>query len=525
MPGLVVSAISGALLSVALPPAGQPLFALALVPLFTLVSVSLRPRRAFWLGAVFAFPFFALYVLWLPQSFSLPSMLGPAFWPVFPLMLAVLAAMWGAVTWLARLAGGRGSGTLWLLPVFWVLMEWARTQGYFAFPWGTLGYLWLDTPVAQLAAVVGTYGLSLLTTVAAALVAAPLVTLLRAPLPTASGGGVRRPAGRPAGRRLPRTPALVLPPVIAILLVAGAYLAGAQRLPDQAVKTDHTAVLVQGNVDPFGRAVSSSQELDVHVQLTKSAVSTRTAAPDLVIWPEGAVLGYTVENIRGQPTRDAIQAAAPDSIVVFGGRAYEDGRSYNSAYSMADRQLVGRYDKAYLVPFGERWPFLESAAPLYRGIFGLLHLPMLADTTPGPGPVPLPTPEGPVAAYICYESVFPQVSRRMVAAGARVLVNITNDAWFSRGDGAYQHFDMGRMRAIETHRFLLRAGNDGITGTIDPYGRVVNRLPRHVASFLVTDYALLDDLTPYVRYGGSMIWLLASLTLVILAAVLIGRRR
>lgn len=526
LPGLVLSAVCGALLSSAPPPGGVPWFALALVPLFALVSVALRPRRAFWLGAVFALPFFGLYVLWLPQSFSQPSMLGPAFWVVFPLMLVVLACMWGLVTWLARLLGGRGTGTLWLLPVLWVLMEWARTQGYFGFPWGTLGYLWLDTATAQLASVVGSYGLSLLTTVAAALLAAPLVAVLRPRRPrrTTTPRVSLRPESQPArgGIALGATPA---GPLIAVVLVVGAYLAGAARLPEGAAPTDRTAVLVQGNVDPFGRAITAPQELEVHTRLTSTAVSTLSEPPDLVVWPEGAVLGYSVENLRGQATRDAIQAAAPDSVILFGGRAREDGRSYNSAYAMAGAQLTGRYDKAYLVPFGERWPLMEVARPLYRAVFAMFNLPLLANTTPGKGPVPLATPEGEVATYICYESVFPQVARRMVADGATLLVNITNDAWFSRGNGARQHFDMGRMRAIETHRFLLRAGNDGITATVDPYGRVVDRLPRHMASFLVTHYALLDDRTPYVRYGGLVAPVLAALALVTAGVLALARRR
>ncbi len=517
--GLLVSAGSGAILSLALPPHGNPLFALALVPLFTLVAVAGTRRRAFWLGAAFALPFFALYILWLPRSFSQPSILGPAFWAVYPGMLVILACMWGFVTWAARALGGRGAGTLWLLPSFWVLMEWARTQGYLGFPWGTLGYLWLDTPVAQLAAIVGTYGLSLIVTTAAALFAAPLVSLLRMRVPPARVGLRRQ---RPARR----SPWALGAPLLAVAGLALVYGLGQARLPAAGAGpvADHSAVVVQGNVDPFGRALGASQELDVHTSLTSMGVAGGATAPDLVVWPEGAVLGYSVENLRGQAIRDVVQAAAPASTFIFGGRAYDGDHSFNSAYSMTDRQLVDRYDKAYLVPFGERWPLLEVAAPLYRAVFGLFNLPLLANTTPGHGPVPLDTPEGLAATYICYESVFPQVTRRMVADGGQLLVNITNDAWFSRGNGAQQHFDMGRMRAIETHRYLLRSGNDGITAVVDPYGRVQAQLPQHVASFLRADYALLDDLTPFVRFGSLWIPLLALLTLGTLSILALQRR-
>jgi apolipoprotein N-acyltransferase len=507
MLAVLVAAASGALLSQALPPTGVwPLF-LALVPLFVLVARAPTARRAFWLGASFALPFFAIYILWLPRSFSQPTMLGPFFWGVFPLLLAALCLIWGAVTFLARLLGGRGAGTLWLLPGFWVLTEWLRTQGYLGFPWGTLGYLWLGSPAAQIASTVGVYGLSLLATAAAALVAAPFVRPLRAPARRAAAGGARWAA-----------------PVLAAALVGGAMLWGAVDLRQPLPQPDRTAVLVQGNVDPFGRAISPAGDLGVHTGLTTRAVATLGHPPTFVIWPEGAVLGYSVEGAAGEPTRSAIQASAPGSTFIVGGRAYEAGRDYNSAYSLAGGAVVDRYDKAYLVPFGERWPLLETAKPLYRAIFGLLHLPMLINTAAGPGPIPLRTPHGPVAAYICYESVFPQVQRVMVREGARVLVNITNDAWFSKGNGAEQHFMMGNLRAIATGRYLLRAGNDGITAVVDPHGRVLQRLPRHVAAALTARFAFRDTLTPFVRFGRWYIPALAALTALTVLSVLIRRR-
>lgn len=498
---LLVVAAAGALLSLALPPVGMwPLF-LALVPLFVLVANAASARRAFWLGATFALTFFGIYILWLPRSFSQPTMLGPFFWPVFPLLLAALCVIWGSVTGLARLLGGRGAGTLVLLPGFWVLTEWARAQGYLGFPWGTLGYLWLGSPAVQVASAVGVYGLSLLAVAAAALLAAPFL-----------------PARRSAwGRATPPRAWRLLAPLLAVALVGGAMLWGTALLRQAVPTPDQTAVLVQGDVDPFGRAISAAGDLGVHTDLTEQAVAKLGSAPDFVIWPEGAVLGYAVDGSNGRSTRAAIQASAPDSSFIVGGRSYDNGKDYNSAYSLSYGQELDRYDKSYLVPFGERWPLLETAAPLYRAVFGLLNLPMLINTSAGPGPIPLRTADGMVATYICYESVFPQVQRVMVRDGARLLVNITNDAWFSKGNGADQHFDMGNLRAIETGRYLLRAGNDGITAAVDPHGRVIARLPRHVRAALTVHFAFLDDLTLYVRYGR---WYIPVLTFITALATL-----
>ena len=512
---------------------------------FATVANARAGRRAFTLGFWFGLPFFAIYVSWLPRS--LTELLGPGFWFVFPFMVLALASFWGLTTWATwHLAGRGGRRTLFLLPVTWVLVEWARTQGYFAFPWGTLGYLWLETPVAQLASVVGVYGLSLLTTVIAALVALPLVT----PRTGGFGDGVVR---------------LLLAPAAACLLLAVAFIVGEGLLPAAvadatagtgasaragaegdgsavamegefgALSTStgagaaqpYSALLVQGNADAFGRLSAARSELDRHVSLTAEAVEARAAvglgAFDLVVWPEGAVLGFEFEGPAGAALRAAISDSAGGAPVITGGRAYVGDASFNSLFSLQDGALLGRYDKHYLVPFGERWPFIGSLPWLYRAVFNAMGLPMLAGTAAGASPSPLSTSLAPVGAFICYESVFPQVQRQLVARGARLLVLSTNDAWFAVGAGARQHFDMGRLRAIETRRWLLRAGNDGITAAVDPYGRVTAELQRGVAGTLAVGFDLRDDLTPWVRYGFLVPWLLGTYTVLVGVALLRAR--
>jgi apolipoprotein N-acyltransferase len=494
-----VAAAAGVAASAALPPSPLPFLPVALAVIFGAIAGARSARQAFAAGAAAALGMFALHILWLPTSFS--ALLGPAFWLLFPLLLAALAVIWGATAALARWAGGGGGGTLLLLAPLWVLVEWLRGLGFIGFPWGTLGYGWLDTPVAQWADLVGVLGLSLLTTATAALLAAPFV---------------RREAGHGHGRRATARGGVPWPaPLVAVALLVGAWLGGDLRGRQVAAslpEPDRTAVLVQGDVDPFGRAASASQELDVHVRLSAQAAAELAEAPELVIWPEGAVLGYPMEGFRGEPARATIQAASPGSTFVVGGRARVGDDGANAVYAMADGELLGRYDKHVLVPFGERWPLLDRAAPFYRAVFGLFGLPLLENTVPGPGPAELATPAGPVAAYVCYESVFARIPRRMVADGAEVLINVTNDAWFARGAGARQHFDMGRLRAIETRRWLLRAGNDGITAAVDPTGATRAELERRVRDSLTVDFARLDTRTPFVRYGGFTPWVLLVAT-------------
>lgn len=499
-------AVLGALLCLALPPLGWWPVGIALAGLFAAVGNARSAKRAFRLGFWFALPFFAIYVSWLPRSFA--DLLGPSFWAVYPFLVLALAVIWGATTWVSwAAAGGGGRRTLLVLPVAWVLVEWARTQGYFAFPWGALGYLWLETPAAQLASVFGVYGLSLLATVPASLLALPLVT------PRTGGFG-------------PGAVRLLLAPAAALVLLALAFWTGASLVPPGTGPAATTAgqpeslsaLLVQGNVDAFGRASGARQDLDTHLELTRAAVRERAASGlepyDLVIWPEGAVLGYEFDGRGGEELASAIGGSAPGSSLIVGGRRYRGDSSFNSLFSIVGGEVIDHYDKRFLVPFGERWPLLESLPGLYRAIFSALGLPMLAGTSPGEPPAPLTTGVGEVAAFICYESVFPQVQRLQVAKGAQALVLSTNDAWFARGAGGRQHFDMGRLRAIETRRWLLRAGNDGITAAVDPYGRVTAELTRRVAGALSAEFALRDDLTPWVRYGHLTSWLLGAYLLV-----------
>ena|SRR5690625_1938697 len=113
----------------------------------------------------------------------------------------------------------------------------------------------------------------------------------------------------------------------------------------------------------------------------------------------------------------------------------------------------------------------------------------------------------------------------MVRDGATVLVNITNDAWFARGNGARQHYEMGSLRAIETRRYILRSGIDGITGVVDPFGRTVHEMPRGIPGFVVAQFAHIDLETPYVRYGHLLVPLLIVWSLSGWAARLLMNRR
>lgn len=478
----MVAAACGVVLTVALPPAAFWPLLIVLVPVFGMIAASGGFRSAFSLGFWFAIGFFSLYLLWLPASLSQPDWFGAFFWATYPPLLAILGVFWGLVAGVARVLGGRGRGTLLLLPAAWLLMEWGRHQGYFAFPWGTLGYAWIDTPVAQAASWVGVHGLSLLTAAVAALLAAPFV------------------------RESLRSRPAIWAPILAVLLLAGTWTGGWLLARPPLPSPDRTALLVQPNLDPFGRLGTPAGDALIQIRLTRTALENSGIDPDLVVWPEGAVIGFDLGGPSGAGMVADVQAAAPASAVILGGRGSSERGSHNSAWLLADGLVQDRYDKTLLVPFGERWPFLGALQPVYRFVFNLLQIGMLQNTEAGIAANALTLSDGmSVGVYICYESVFPQVSRAQALDGAEVLINITNDAWFARGNGARQHYDMGRMRAIETGRWLLRSGLNGITGVIDPRGTSIAELPRGIPDTMLVSFAASQEITPYVRYGGLLV--------------------
>ena len=269
-------------------------------------------------------------------------------------------------------------------------------------------------------------------------------------------------------------------------------------LPLPEAHPEGKALLVQGNINPLRKFQGELDEA-VYLRLTEAGLRAHPEA-DLVVWPETAVWRIPQEAealLQGRPLLTGLNLLGPNRAVL-----YREGK------------LLGHYDKTRLVPFGERFPFREALGGVYAFFFRAMGLGDLQDRTPGEKVAPI----GPYGVLICYESVFPSVARGLAREGARVLVLLTNDAWFGPSFGGRQHFALGRLRAVETGRWLLRAGNDGITASVDPFGRVVAEIPPHQEGFLLAPYALRTGLTPYARFGDWAVGL--ALTIFLLGLIL-----
>jgi apolipoprotein N-acyltransferase len=233
---------------------------------------------------------------------------------------------------------------------------------------------------------------------------------------------------------------------------------------------------------------------------------------DLVVWPEAATpFIYEREPVyQLQLVAMANRASAP---LLFGSPAvrFDPERKpflLNSAYLLSpDGELLGRYDKQHLVPFGEYIPLKSSLLFfLEKMVEGI------GDFQAGPGPTILsfqlkesdgaaPARRVKFGVVICYEVIFPDLVRRIASSGAEFLVTITNDAWFGDSSAPAQHFSMVVFRSVENHLAFARAANTGISGFIDPFGRIIVASPTFTQTALQAEIPVRQTKTFYSRHG------------------------
>lgn len=377
-----------------------------------------------------------------------------------------LALFWGGAFWATRRLAS--AMPLLALPVAWTLAELARSSVLTGFPWALVGYIWADTPVAQLAAFFGPHMIGWLTLGAAAITARLWVSN-------------RIWSGLP------------------LACLAAVWVLGAGRIPPQPVMTDTVVRLVQPN---------AAQHLKWRPEMAQTffdrqiGFTSRPGKVDLVVWPEAAV-----PYLYGERTdlNELIASSAPGDAQIFMGirkliGTGETREIRNTAMALdAKGAIAGSYDKHHLVPFGEYLPF-----PSLFETFGLQALAAQAGRyTKGAGPRIMALPGIPdFQPLICYEAIFPSeiLTRDQRPAW---LLQITNDAWFGNFSGPYQHLDQARMRAIEQGLPLARSANTGVSAMIDPFGRVLDELPLNTEGYL--DAALPDALSPtlYSRTGDT----------------------
>ena len=482
----VLACISGLLLTFSFPRFGHPAVAwVALVPLA--VALTLRGGVAAGLrfGLVAGTVGFAGTIYWtrevVQQFGGLPLPLAMFAMTLLALYMALYAG--GATAMTALLMRRRGTAGLALLPATWVAGEFARGWAFGGFPWTPIGSSQATVlPVAQFASLAGVYGLSALVVTVNVLLAIVLT----------GRGRARAVCG-----------------VVAVALVAGSWVWGAGRIADGRLVRSGTPLrvgLVQGNVaqgDKWNPGLAAGILAD-HIGLTRDAVSRGAA---FVLWPESSTPFMLEEDPAGQQVHSLARELRVPLLVGSDEVKRLPLRLYNAAHLIAPSGATEAvYRKMHLVPFGEFIPLkgvISFVSPLVESF---------AEFVPGTETVLLPIGNHKASTSICYEVVYPELVRDAVLKGSELLTTITNDAWYGRTSAPFQHWELASLRAIEHGRFLARAANTGISGVVDPYGRVTARSGLFEQVALVADVRLLTEQTFYTRFGDVIAWLAVALT-------------
>jgi apolipoprotein N-acyltransferase len=375
-------------------------------------------------------------------------------------------------------------------PFLWVAVELARTR-ITGFPWNLLGISQVDNAaLCRISGWTGVYGVSF--EIAAVNVAMAAVFLVP---------------------KEKRSAMLVAALAAAVVLQAGILI------PTSEAHADRAALLVQQNLPvaaDWAPAYFHQTLRELADMTVKSSTSNLPAKVDLIVWPETPAPFFT-NDVRFRQTVGTITQqtgvwAVVGSIGMNDQSPRPDSAMFNSAALVSPRgEWTQRYDKVHLVPFGEYVPFPS----LFSFAGGLTQ--EVGRSEPGTSRQPLDAGGTLLGTFICYESIFPDEVRQFANNGAQVFVNISNDGWYGDSGAYAQHLNQTRMRAIENDRWILSATDTGVTGSIDPRGRVAARLPRKERLALVAPYALNSTATFYTRHGD---WFAFACAIISLGALL-----
>jgi apolipoprotein N-acyltransferase len=395
-----------------------------------------------------------------------------------------------------------GLRTVLFAPFIWVSLEYLRSFLLTGFPWANIGYSqYLNLPFIQMTDITGVYGPSF------------VIILVNATLSWA----------------LQQWPKKAFPfkeVTVTVLILLGALIYGYGRMRGMDRQISQNLPLkiglVQGNIDQSIKWDESLQKETLKIY-ERLSLKVSNGKPDLIIWPETATPFFFQEAREYQPMILDIADQA-GAFLLFGSPSYkvEKGKvnHYNSAYLISPaRELMGRYDKIHLVPFGEYVPL--SNLLFFIGSLGE----GIGNFKPGKEIFNFSLPQGKFGVLICFEIIFPDLCRRFVKRGADFLVTITNDAWFGRTSAPCQHLSMATFRAIENRVFVARAANTGISAFIDPKGKIVEQGGIFTEEAMNGTIRLSRERTFYTLYGDVFAWICFAASILFLGHGLIQKRR
>ncbi len=483
--GDLLALIAGGLLPFAFAPYAFYPVAVASLALLFLLWLGTSVRRAMWRGLLFGVGMFGVGVSWVfismyeygHVSLALSLFLTAMFVLVLSLYIAAVGGV--AVKFSQRFRLPPTAMLLWCFPAIWVLFEWIRGWMFTGFPWLSVGYSQIDSPLSGFAALLGVYGVSLAVAISAACIA--LV--------------IHHFDGRQKYRY-----------VVGFVLLWGVGFLTNQISWVTPAGEPIKVTLVQGNIPQELKWLQSMKAptIDLYAQHTRENWES-----DLIIWPETALPAFFHESTRF--LAGLAEEARNNNTDILLGLIYLDGEQrqyYNSMMSLGS--ATGFYHKRHLVPFTEYLPLKEWLAT----VINIIQVPMSDFSAGSHDQPPLPMAGQKVGISICFEDVFGE-EVIMQLPEATLLVNVSNDAWFSDSSAPHQHLQIARMRAKEGGRPMLRATNTGISAIIDHNGNFQSIAPQFAEAVLTDDIVPMQGTTPYVSVGNLAILLLIGLQLLV----------
>jgi apolipoprotein N-acyltransferase len=461
-----LAVLSGFLLFLSFPKYGGGVFAwIAFIPLFFALKKASTVVNGLLLGFITGIVSYIGIIYWIAYVIVnygyLPLHVGIILMLLLACYLSVYIALFAGCIIYFR----RKIPLYWTAPVLWVCFEYGKSFILTGFPWENLGYSqYLNTYLIQIADVAGVFGLSF------------LIVLTNA--------AIFEIINKKSTREY------VLVGVVCFIL-AGVYAYGFCRLDqvNKAVRNSQgTEVsLIQGNIDQSIKWNENYQKetLNKYEQLS---LKNSPGNGSLIIWPETAV-PFIFQDQNSLHDQIRSLSLKTKSWLIFGSvsrsREKDNNDYFNSAYLLSPSgEIKGKYDKVHLVPYGEYVPF-RNVLPFVKGFTE-----GIGDFGTGAGYHPLSLNDKKIGILICYEAILPFAARMYKKESAELLVNITNDAWFGSTSAPFQHFSMAVFRAVETRLYLVRAANTGISGIIDPGGRIIAK----------TDIFREDALKGYIKF-------------------------
>ncbi|MDO8734241.1 MAG: apolipoprotein N-acyltransferase, partial [Elusimicrobiota bacterium] len=299
------------------------------------------------------------------------------------------------------------------------------------------------------------------------------------------------------------------------LLVLLCLVFGFYKLNNIGTSEHHnirTVSILQGNIDQYKKWDEKYEQeiLDTYTKLATRHIGRINSPLQLIVWPESSVPGFLKNDKKLYNWISEIAKKTKTQHLVAS-NDYKNGKLYNSAFLVSSYgKITGEYSKNHLVPFGEYMPlrnFLSKFIKVVNEIgefssdekYNVLH-----------------SSAGKLGINICFEAIFPNEIRKSVKNGAEIIVNLTNDAWYLKTSASYQHFTMNVFRAVENRRFVVRAANTGVSGFIDPTGRIQSKTEIFTTTVLIDKIQPLQELTFYTKFGDIFTYLCIIISIILL---------